>query len=37
MLMLKLFNKIIREAPRFEQGNFVGFPINAILEWYVLF
>lgn len=32
-LMLKLFDQIIREAPAFEDNDFVGFPINAILEW----
>ncbi|KAI9064499.1 hypothetical protein FKP32DRAFT_646186 [Trametes sanguinea] len=32
-LMLKLFNHIISTAPAFEDHEFVGFPINAILDW----
>lgn len=35
--MLKLFDQIIREAPAFEQNDLVGFPINAILDWWVQF
>lgn len=31
--MLNLFNNIITQAPDFEQNEFVGVPINAILEW----
>ncbi|KAK0231738.1 phosphatidylserine decarboxylase-like protein [Armillaria nabsnona] len=37
MSMLTLFNKIITEAPDFEESAYevglVGFPINAILDW----
>ncbi|KAK0471498.1 phosphatidylserine decarboxylase-like protein [Armillaria novae-zelandiae] len=37
MHMLALFNKIITEAPDFEEADYnvglVGFPINAILDW----
>ncbi len=37
MTMLTLFNKILTEAPAFEETayevDFVGFPINAILDW----
>lgn len=31
--MLRLFNLIIEEAPEFIEGEGVGFPINAILDW----
>jgi len=31
--MLTLFNKIITEAPDYEENDLVGFPINAILDW----
>jgi len=31
--MLELFNKIIQEAPSWEAGNLVAFPIIAIIEW----
>ncbi|KAH9477944.1 L-tryptophan decarboxylase [Psilocybe cubensis] len=31
--MLRLFNEIIRKAPVFESNDFVGFPINTILDW----
>ncbi|KAI0636912.1 Phophatidylserine decarboxylase-domain-containing protein [Trametes polyzona] len=31
--MLFLFNHIIETAPVFEDSGFVGFPINAILDW----
>ncbi|KAK0231733.1 phosphatidylserine decarboxylase-like protein [Armillaria nabsnona] len=37
MTMLALFNKVITEAPGFEESDYeaglVGFPINAILDW----
>ncbi|KAG6840071.1 hypothetical protein C0991_009183 [Blastosporella zonata] len=33
MTMLGLLNVILTEAPEFEQHEFVGFPINAILCW----
>ncbi|PBK64649.1 hypothetical protein ARMSODRAFT_996703 [Armillaria solidipes] len=37
MTMLTLFNKILTEAPAFEESAYevdlVGFPINAILDW----
>ena len=33
MLMLRLFNHIITEAPEYEDDGLVGFPINAILDW----
>ncbi|OJT11150.1 Phosphatidylserine decarboxylase proenzyme 3 [Trametes pubescens] len=32
-LMFKLFNNIIGSAPRYEDDDLVGFPINAILDW----
>ncbi|KAI0780873.1 Phophatidylserine decarboxylase-domain-containing protein [Trametes elegans] len=32
-LMLRLFDHIIHAAPKYEDNVFVGFPINAILEW----
>lgn len=32
-LMLGLFNKVIQEAPSWEAGDLVGFPINAIIDW----
>ncbi|KAI0670327.1 Phophatidylserine decarboxylase-domain-containing protein [Trametes maxima] len=32
-LMLRLFNHIIDTAPVYEDDDFVGFPINAILDW----
>ncbi|OSC99099.1 hypothetical protein PYCCODRAFT_1480156 [Trametes coccinea BRFM310] len=32
-LMLRLLNDIISIAPAFEDHGFVGFPINAILDW----
>ncbi|PPQ91232.1 hypothetical protein CVT25_000087 [Psilocybe cyanescens] len=31
--MLHLFNDTIHKAPAFEQNDFVGFPINTILDW----
>lgn len=31
--MLRLFNDIIGSAPRYEDDGFVGFPMNAILDW----
>ncbi len=31
--MFKLFNNIIGSAPRYEDDDLVGFPINAILDW----
>ncbi|KAG8978797.1 hypothetical protein FRB93_010864 [Tulasnella sp. JGI-2019a] len=31
--MLQSFNKILTTAPIFEPNDFVGFPINAILNW----
>lgn len=31
--MLELFNKFIQEAPSWEAGDLVGFPIIAVLEW----
>ena len=31
--MLGLFNKVIQEAPSWEAGDLVGFPINAIIDW----
>lgn len=34
MTMLALFNKILTEAPVFEESEYkVAFPINAILDW----
>ncbi|PBK88081.1 phosphatidylserine decarboxylase-like protein [Armillaria gallica] len=37
MTMLALFNKVINEAPGFDESEYevglVGFPINAILDW----
>ncbi|KAL0578570.1 hypothetical protein V5O48_003420 [Marasmius crinis-equi] len=33
MLMLRLFNYIITTAPKYEEDDLVGFPINAILDW----
>ncbi|RPD60582.1 hypothetical protein L226DRAFT_461608 [Lentinus tigrinus ALCF2SS1-7] len=33
MLMLELFNDIIKSAPAWEDNDLVGFPINAILDW----
>ncbi|KAJ8073713.1 hypothetical protein PM082_011991 [Marasmius tenuissimus] len=33
MCMLRLFNQIITTAPKYEENNLVGFPINAILDW----
>ncbi|KAI0665209.1 phosphatidylserine decarboxylase-like protein [Cubamyces menziesii] len=33
MVMLRLFNYIIGTAPAYELGDYVGFPINAILLW----
>ena len=33
MLMLRLFNHIISDAPHYEDNDLVGFPINAILDW----
>ncbi|KAF9258023.1 phosphatidylserine decarboxylase-like protein [Marasmius fiardii PR-910] len=33
MRMLSLFDLIIREAPEYGNNDFVGFPINAILDW----
>ena len=33
MVMLRLFNHIIETAPAYELGDYVGFPINAILLW----
>lgn len=32
-LMLRLFNHIITTAPKYEDDDLVGFPINAILDW----
>ena len=32
-VMLDLFNQIIQEAPSWEAGDLVGFPINAIIDW----
>ena len=31
--MLRLFNRIITTAPKYEKNDLVGFPINAILDW----
>lgn len=31
--MLARLNRIIKEAPVWQDGDFVGFPINAMLEW----
>lgn len=31
--MLRAFDHIIRRAPKFEDNDLVGFPINAILDW----
>ena len=33
MVMLELFNDIIKTAPEWEDNDLVGFPINAILDW----
>ncbi|KAI0331119.1 phosphatidylserine decarboxylase-like protein [Cubamyces sp. BRFM 1775] len=33
MMMLRLFDHVIRTAPGYELGDYVGFPINAILLW----
>jgi phosphatidylserine decarboxylase len=32
-LMLRLFNAILTQAPKFNKSGLVGFPINAILDW----
>ena len=36
--MLALFNKVIREAPKYEPelNGLIGFPVNAILGRYVV-
>ena len=31
--MLSLFNEVISKAPHYEDNIFVGFPINAVLNW----
>ncbi len=31
--MLQLINQVITKAPKFNKSGFVGFPINAILNW----
>jgi phosphatidylserine decarboxylase len=33
MCMLRLFNHIIITAPKYEENDLIGFPINAILDW----
>lgn len=33
LTMLARLNRIIKQAPVWEDGDFIGFPINAMLEW----
>ncbi|RPD59262.1 phosphatidylserine decarboxylase-like protein [Lentinus tigrinus ALCF2SS1-7] len=32
-VMLRLFDNVLKTAPEYEDNDFVGFPINAILDW----